>query len=129
MADTTARPRARRRNRALALAAGGVLVIGGAGYTLASWTDTEWVFGGTDSGGPAVGTSGFDVEQNVTAPFATGDFGSDATNPGQALRFTIDALALSPGTATYAPSRSAPPQTRSRATSPSGPRCRRPPSR
>lgn len=117
MADSTAPPRARdhgrraavdttrrtRRNRVFALAAGGVLVIGGAGYTLASWTDTEWVFGGNGSGGPGVGTSGFAVEQNVTAPFAAAGFTSDDTNPGQALRFTVDALALSPGTATYAP--------------------------
>lgn len=101
-ADDTAR-RSRRRNRVLALAAGGVLVIGGAGYTLASWTDTEWVFGGDGSGGPGVGTSGFQVEQNVTAPFTAAGFTSDETNPGQALRFTVDALALSPGTATYAP--------------------------
>ncbi|MFJ4075485.1 putative ribosomally synthesized peptide with SipW-like signal peptide [Curtobacterium sp. PhB137] len=101
-ADDTAR-RSRRRNRVFALAAGGVLVIGGAGYTLASWTDTEWVFGGNGSGGPGVGTSGFEVEQNVTAPFAAAGFTSDETNPGQALRFTVDALALSPGTATYAP--------------------------
>ncbi|ROS33314.1 acyl-CoA dehydrogenase [Curtobacterium sp. PhB78] len=101
-ADDTAR-RSRRRNRVFALAAGGVLVIGGAGYTLASWTDTEWVFGGNGSGGPGVGTSGFEVEQNVTAPFAAAGFTSDETNPGQALRFTVDALALSPGSATYAP--------------------------
>ncbi|PZE39034.1 acyl-CoA dehydrogenase [Curtobacterium sp. MCSS17_006] len=102
MADTTAHPRARRRNRALALAAGGVLVVGGAGYTLASWTDTEWVFGGNGSGGPGVGTSGFEVEQNVTAPFTAAGFTSNETAPGQALRFTVEALALSPGTATYA---------------------------
>lgn len=105
MADSTAPPRARKRNRnrVLALAAGGVLVVGGLGYTLASWTDTEWVFGGNGSGGPGVGTSGFEVEQNVTAPFAAAGFTSDESNPGQALGFTVDALALSPGTATYAP--------------------------
>jgi len=103
MADTRTVVRARRRTKAFALAAGGALVLGGLGYTLASWTDTEWVFGGDDSGGGGVGTSGFEVEQNVTAPFAAAGFTSDETNPGQALRFTVDALALSPGTATYAP--------------------------
>lgn len=106
MADTSTPARARRRTnrtRAFAIAAGGALVVGGLGYTLASWTDTEWVFGGNGSGGGGIGTSGFEVQQNVTAPFAAAGFTSDETNPGQALRFTVDALALSPGTATYAP--------------------------
>lgn len=103
MADTRTVVRARRRTKAFALAAGGALVVGGLGYTLASWTDTEWVFGGNGSGGGGVGTSGFEVEQNVVAPFADADFTSKETNPGQGLGFTLDALALSPGTVTYAP--------------------------
>ncbi|WP_144710459.1 acyl-CoA dehydrogenase [Curtobacterium pusillum] len=103
MTDTSTSVRARRRTRAFALAAGGALVVEGLGYTLASWTDTEWVFGGDGTGGGGVATSGFEVEQNVTAPFSAAGFTSDETNPGQALRFTVRALALSPGTATYAP--------------------------
>jgi predicted ribosomally synthesized peptide with SipW-like signal peptide len=85
-----------------ALAAGGALVVGGVGYTLASWTDTEWVFGGNGAGGPGVGTSTFEVEQNVTGVPYTAGWTQSETNPGQALTFTTDALALSPGDATYA---------------------------
>jgi len=103
MAHSSTPDRARKRTKFFALAAGGTLVVGGLGYTLASWTDTEWVFGGDGSGGGGIGTSGFEVEQNTTAPFAAAGFVSDETNPGGALAFSVDALALSPGTVTYAP--------------------------
>lgn len=89
-----------RRTRIAAFAAGGALVVGGLGYTLASWTDTEWVFGGTADGDPAVGTSTFEVEQNVTG--LPGDWTQSEQDPGQAMTFTADAIALSPGDATYA---------------------------
>ncbi len=91
---------ASRRTKVAALVAGGALVVGGVGYTLASWTDTEWVFGGNGNGGPGVGTSTFEVEQNVTGLPA--GWTQAETDPGQEMTFTADAIALSPGDATYA---------------------------
>ena len=101
MSAATDAPSSRRR-KFFALAAGGTLVVAGAGYTLASWTDTEWVFGGTGDGAPAVGTSRFEVEQNVVAPFLEAGFVQAESNPGQSLGFDVGALALSPGDAVYA---------------------------
>lgn len=92
---------ASRRTRVAALVAGGALVVGGVGYTLASWTDTEWVFGGNGTGGPGIGTSTFEVEQNVTGDLASGWTQAEDA-PGQEMTFTLDAVALSPGDATYA---------------------------
>ncbi|PZE86764.1 acyl-CoA dehydrogenase [Curtobacterium sp. MCBD17_032] len=93
---------ASRRTKIFALATGGALVVGGVGLTLAAWTDTEWVFGGNGAGGAGVGTSTFEVEQSVAgAPFTAGWTQAEA-NPGQGMTFTADALALSPGEASYA---------------------------
>ncbi|MHA3684118.1 SipW-dependent-type signal peptide-containing protein [Leucobacter sp. HY1908] len=86
-----------RRTRKIAAIAAGILVVGvAATYTLASWTDSEWVWGGAD--GDAVGTSKFEVEQ-----FTEGDWHQDETNPGGALDFTAAAQALAPGDTVYAP--------------------------
>lgn len=93
----------------MAILAGGAVLGLGATATLAAWTDTEWVFGGNgaDAG---VGTSSFEVEQNVSAPFS--DFLSDGTttawnqnetNPGNELTFGLSALSLTPGDSLYAP--------------------------
>src|SRR5690606_5967020 len=81
------------------------LVIGAGGVaTLASWTDTEWVFGGNAAGdGPGVGTSTFVVEQNTSKPYTASGFISEATNPGGALVFGPGALTLAPGDEVYAP--------------------------
>ncbi|QCR44406.1 acyl-CoA dehydrogenase [Curtobacterium sp. SGAir0471] len=92
---------ASRRTKVAALVAGGALVVGGVGYTLASWTDTEWVFGGNGTGGPGIATSTFEVEQNVTGALDTG-WTQAETAPGQEMTFTPDAIALSPGDTTYA---------------------------
>ena len=87
-----------RRARKIAAIAAGILVVGvAATYTLASWTDSEWVWGGAN-GAPGVGTSSFDVEQ-----FTENSWHDDETNPGGALNFTTDALALTPGDTVYAP--------------------------
>lgn len=92
-----------RRKKATAFAAAGVVLVAGATVTsLAAWTDTEWIFGGAN-GTPAVGTSSFEVEQNVTA---------DTTNPalwvneeeapGGQIDFSTKASALTPGDTVYA---------------------------
>ncbi|WP_104177685.1 SipW-dependent-type signal peptide-containing protein [Cryobacterium sp. Y50] len=95
-----------RRGKIMAILAGGAALGLGTTATLAAWTDTEWVFGGGTGGtgdSAGVGTSSFDVEQNVVAPFNTAAFVQDETNPGQALTFGLDALSLTPGDSVYAP--------------------------
>ena len=105
----------------MAILAGGAIIGLGTTATLASWTDTEWVFGGTTNANgelvPGVGTSKFNVQQNVTSPYvadvtstvggvttiASTSFNDQAANPGGGLTFTAPAIALSPGTTTYAP--------------------------
>jgi predicted ribosomally synthesized peptide with SipW-like signal peptide len=88
----------------MAIAAGGLVIGLATAATLAAWTDTEWVFGGNAAGDePGVGTSAFEVEQNVTAPFAAAGFVQDEENPGSPLTFGLDALSLSPGDSVYAP--------------------------
>ncbi|MBL3699094.1 acyl-CoA dehydrogenase [Leucobacter luti] len=83
--------------------AAGILVVGvGATYTLASWNDAEWVWGGAD-GDPNVGTSSFNVQQNASAPFTTTGWGDFETNPGDELTFTAGSLTLTPGDTIYAP--------------------------
>lgn len=94
--------RINRRTRKIAALTGGLLVVGiGATYTLASWNDSEWVWGGA-SGGPGIGTSGFEIEQNTVASGAA-VWVDEESNPGGALTFTPGALALSPGDSVYAP--------------------------
>jgi predicted ribosomally synthesized peptide with SipW-like signal peptide len=89
----------------MAILAGGMVLGLGTAATLASWTDTEWVFGGTANADgvidPGVGTSTFQVQQNVTSPF-TGAFTDNAERPGETLSFSLGALSLSPGEKTYA---------------------------
>lgn len=100
----TERGRNRGRNRKIVAIAAGLLVIGvGATYTLASWNDSEWVWGGA-SGDAGIGTSTFEVQQDASAPFtAPGTWADFETNPGDELTFSIGALALSPGSTVYAP--------------------------
>jgi predicted ribosomally synthesized peptide with SipW-like signal peptide len=92
------------------LAAGLVLGLG-ATVTLAVWNDSEWVTGGVDNNAdgipdvPGVGTSVFEVEQNVSSPYVDTDAAwvSREADPGGALTFTAGALALTPGDVIYAP--------------------------
>lgn len=101
MAVSTTRSR---RNRKIAAIAAGALVVGvGVTYTLATWTDSEWVWGGAD-GDAGIGTSTFEVQQDTSSPFAApGEFDDFETNPGDELAFSPGALALSPGDTVYAP--------------------------
>ncbi|WP_263118444.1 SipW-dependent-type signal peptide-containing protein [Cellulomonas sp. RIT-PI-Y] len=81
------------------LAAAGVLGVGAA-VTLAAWTDTEWIFGGADGDTP-IGTSVFEVEQNVYdgESFQNRETAASAGR----LDFTVAAASLSPGAVIYAP--------------------------
>ena len=102
--STSSSSRSSRRNRKIAAVAAGLLVVGvGATYTLASWNDSEWVWGGAD-GDPGIGTSEFNVQQDATSPYAApGAFGDFESNPGDELTFSAGAVALTPGDSTYAP--------------------------
>lgn len=92
-----------RKTRKIAALAAGILVVGlGATYTLASWNDAEWVWGGAD-GDPNVGTSSFNVQQNAASPYTNTGWADFETNPGDELTFTTGALALTPGDTIYAP--------------------------
>ncbi|MBA8815676.1 putative ribosomally synthesized peptide with SipW-like signal peptide [Microbacterium halimionae] len=86
-----------RRRRILALAAGvGVLGLG-ATATFAAWTDSEWIFGGNGADAVGVATSTFEVEQSIDG--AT--WVQEEAAPGNEVTFSPNALALTPGDATY----------------------------
>lgn len=92
-----------RRNRKIGAFAAGAVVVGlGLTYTLATWNDSEWVWGGVN-GEAGIGASSFNVQQDTSSPFTTGSFGDFETNPGDELMFSAGALALSPGDSVYAP--------------------------
>ncbi len=84
------------RGRVFALLSGGVVIGLGATATLASWSDSEWVFGGVDGTTPGLGTSAFEVEQNRGAGWDQ----FESANGGP-LTLTAPALALTPGDSTY----------------------------
>jgi len=90
------------RRKIFALTAGAAVLGLGVTATLAAWTDTEWVFGGDGTGGPGIGTSSFEVQQNTDPAFAAGAWTDEESNPGGEMTFSLGALALSPGDATYA---------------------------
>lgn len=95
---TTATSRTGRKIAAIAV---GALVLGvGATYTLASWTDSEWVWGGATGGAPGIGTQMLEVEQSTDGG---GNWNDEENNPGGALNFTAAALELTPGDTVYAP--------------------------
>jgi len=91
------------RRKIFAITAGAAVLGLGVSATLAAWTDTEWVFGGNGAGGPGIGTSTFEVQQNTVPPFADATWTDEEENPGGEIVFGIAALALSPGDAVYAP--------------------------
>lgn len=90
--------------KVLALGAGVAALTLGITATVAAWTDNEWVFGSNAAGdGPGIGTSTFEVQQNTDPAFADLAWTDEEENPGGGLTFGIDALALTPGDAVYAP--------------------------
>ncbi|WP_380165852.1 SipW-dependent-type signal peptide-containing protein [Jannaschia sp. R86511] len=91
--------------RARALLAAGVVVGVGAAATLASWTDTEWVWAGNGSDdGPGLAASIFEVQQNLwDGADGAANFVDRETAPGGQLDFTLDAGRLTPGDTVYAP--------------------------
>lgn len=91
-----------KKKKAVALSAAGVVLVAGATVTsLAAWTDTEWIWGGGE-GATGVGTSAFNVQQNVTTGDAAGSWVDAETSPGQQINFGVDANSLTPGDTVYA---------------------------
>ncbi|WP_307794402.1 SipW-dependent-type signal peptide-containing protein [Arthrobacter cavernae] len=86
-----------------ALLAGGLVLGIGAAFTLAAWTDNEWVFGQSDNGG-GPGTKTYHMEQNTWTGAAGIDAWSDqGSKDGGALTFAVNADKLVPGATVYAP--------------------------
>lgn len=86
--------------KAVALTAAGVVLVAGATVSsLAAWTDTEWVWGG-GSGTPGVGTSSFEVQQNVTADSTS--WMDQEKSPGGKIDFGVNANSMTPSDTVYA---------------------------
>jgi predicted ribosomally synthesized peptide with SipW-like signal peptide len=96
--------RALDKRKVFAIVAGCAAIGIGATATLAAWTDSEWVFGGNGAGGPGIGTSTFEVQQNTNAAggFPAASFTDEEENPGGEIVFVADALNLTPGDSVYA---------------------------
>jgi hypothetical protein len=75
----------------------------GAAFTLAAWTDDEWVFGGAGPGTDTPGTKIYAMQQNTLAPFAEASWVDRPTPNGGRLDFTVNATDLLPGDTVYAP--------------------------
>lgn len=112
VASTSAKPRSEKANKVRAILAGGLVLGVGAAFTLAAWTDNEWVFGqGANGGGP--GTLNYNLEQNTfsntngTGPSSWGSKSNIPTVPDPevdgALTFGALSASLKPGDTTYAP--------------------------
>lgn len=87
---------ASRAQKIAAVAAAGVVLLGGATITsLAAWTDNEYVVGGFDDQ-PGIGTSTFEVEQNTIEPAAWAQH-EEVVGPYGVVDFGLGALSLSPG--------------------------------
>lgn len=100
--NTTATKSVSRPGKVRAVLAAGLVLGVGAAFTLAAWTDNEWVFGGA---GPAnnPGTKTYAMEQNTVAPFADGSWTDQPNANGGRLDFTMEAADLLPGETVYAP--------------------------
>jgi predicted ribosomally synthesized peptide with SipW-like signal peptide len=100
---TSAKPRSEKATKVRALLAGGLVLGIGAAFTLAAWTDNEWVFGQSENGG-GPGTKFYQMEQNTwSAPSGGVEWGHKPEAPGGALTFSVNADNLVPGTTVYAP--------------------------
>lgn len=86
-----------------ALLASGLVLGVGATFTLAAWTDNEWVFGGAGPDGGTPGTKTYAMQQNTLAPFAEASWTDEPEANGGGLDFTIAAASMLPGDTVYAP--------------------------
>ncbi|TLM70951.1 hypothetical protein FDW81_16800 [Pseudarthrobacter sp. NamB4] len=89
-----------------AILAGGLVLGLGAAATLASWTDNEWVFGGSGNGiGPNTpGTAVVNMQQNTWTGAGGAEHWNDQPSAnGGALTFTVRPDKLLPGRTVYSP--------------------------
>lgn len=104
VASTSSKPRSEKANKVRAILAGGLVLGVGAAFTLAAWTDNEWVFGQSENGGGPPGTKSYQMQQNTYTGLAGADVWSDQGDaPGGALTFSVNADKLVPGSTVYAP--------------------------
>ena len=88
----------KRAQKIAAIAAAGVVLLGGATITsLAAWTDIEFVQGGVGDD-PGISTSEFEVEQMVATDVA---WQNREVAPGGVVDFGLGALSLTPGDVVY----------------------------
>ncbi|MBT2247381.1 hypothetical protein JHV56_01535 [Arthrobacter sp. BHU FT2] len=103
VASTSANPRSEKANKVRAILAGGLVLGVGAAFTLAAWTDNEWVFGQSGNGG-GPGTKIYEMQQNTwSGAGGTEAWSSNPDRDGGALTFSVDADNLVPGSTVYAP--------------------------
>ncbi|SEE63562.1 SipW-cognate class signal peptide [Arthrobacter alpinus] len=88
-----------------ALLAGGLVLGVGAAFTLAAWTDNEWVFGATADGtNTNPGTKTYQMQQNTwTGATGVAAWSDQPAKNGGALTFSVGATDLTPGKTVYAP--------------------------
>ncbi|MFJ3958196.1 SipW-dependent-type signal peptide-containing protein [Arthrobacter sp. NPDC090010] len=93
-----------RSRKVRAILAGGLVLGVGAVFTLAAWTDNEWVFGQNDNGTGGPGTAVYHMEQNTwTGTAGAAAWSDQGAKNGGALTFTVNADKLLPGSTVYAP--------------------------
>ena len=93
--------KSKRPGKVRALLASGLVLGVGAAFTLAAWTDNEWVFGGAGPG-QTPGTKTYAMQQNTAAGFPEADWVDEPNANGGRLDFSIDAASLLPGDTVYA---------------------------
>jgi predicted ribosomally synthesized peptide with SipW-like signal peptide len=102
-ARTNSVSKSQRPGKVRAILASGLVLGVGAAFTLAAWTDDEWVFGGAGPDGDTPGTKTYNIQQNTVAPFAEATWTHKDSPNGGALDFTMQAADLLPGETVYAP--------------------------
>lgn len=85
-----------------ALLASGLVLGIGATFTLAAWTDNEWVFGGAGPGNDTPGTKIYAMEQNTALNFPEAEWTDEPEANGGRLDFSIKAANMLPGDTVYA---------------------------
>src|SRR5688500_19674538 len=89
--------KSRRPGKVRAILASGLVLGVGAAFTLAAWTDNEWVFGGAGPDGGHPGTKTYAMQQNTVAGFPEAEWTDEPEANGGGLDFTIAAASMLPG--------------------------------
>jgi predicted ribosomally synthesized peptide with SipW-like signal peptide len=95
--------KSQRPGKVRAILASGLVLGIGAAFTLAAWTDNEWVYGGAGSDDKNPGTKTYAMEQNTVVPPDVAIWTDQGSPKGGRLDFTIKAASLLPGQTVYAP--------------------------